>query len=541
METTLNIQTLIAAGFDLSKKSAVLKKQVKLLTEVQHKATKFRYFGDAQSFDTSVKNLKSWWNRLSPEVRNHPDLLKIALYGSSSYSPNVAGWQGLDSMQLAARAQTLANANSIKIPNSGGLTFLTWMAANHKKLYSGEIRFDVTSVLSLLDSPRIDRYYKKSHENVNLVELDNVGNEELYELKQIDQPWWNTQEWENAKKGVFDKVMNSWHEIHYASNWFYRMKDRRDSRISEHLRFHRLRGLQETVERIKTRILNVAPINWDSHLRPIENKWALRERPKGRCIGFELEFICVRDSEIQEWDTNDYPRMRWFNFCSDGSIGTDREDETLARYQEFKAFVDIANPQDWDNTHKILNILTSSGARINKTCGCHIHVDMRDRAQSTYYRVAERMKCAFVNWAHGMISPNRALNRYCPVFGGGSGRYKAINTECWNEHRTIEIRCGMPTLNFTKLRLWAGLMHWMVYNSTKIDTFKEFMESDCPLQLKIYAVDRIAKFHNKWNAARVTHQHSGVPQQIQDWESYKNIVDSIKNCTHEFTQDSSVE
>ena len=91
----------------------------------------------------------------------------------------------------------------------------------------------------------------------------------------------------------------------------------------------------------------------------------------------------------------------------------------------------------------------------------------------------------------------------------------------------MEVRIGMPTLNPHKLKLWTRFLQYMAQDRSEIDTFDSFMQSNAPIDLKCYAVQRIKKFENSFINA-------GHPA-LANFDSYHTAIENLKNTTHDFT------
>jgi hypothetical protein len=56
----------------------------------------------------------------------------------------------------------------------------------------------------------------------------------------------------------------------------------------------------------------------------------------------------------------------------------------------------------------------------------------------------------------------------------------------------------MATLNFYKLKLWTEFLQYMASPGASIETFDDFMQSDCPSYIKVWIFGRIRKFHKSY-------------------------------------------
>jgi hypothetical protein len=115
------------------------------------------------------------------------------------------------------------------------------------------------------------------------------------------------------------------------------------------------------------------------------------------------------------------------------------------------------------------------GARVDKTCGLHVHIDCRHlptsdlnsnslyTAAQTYDRLTE-----LTPFFKKIIPKSREENRYCEFKNNRSGsdnyqkpaageRYAAFNWLAYAEHKTIEFRMAAGSTNVAKIESWALL------------------------------------------------------------------------------------
>lgn len=506
-------------GFLVSTKKPISKKQMKVVKTLMSTVSDFSRFYNPLYLD----NVRNFWNSLSPEVRNHPNAVILGTASSTNYCGHSVG--NISPKGIKSRSENILKLLDYRIHKNHKMSLFDFIAKVYKHQIhgSGIVGYymnDPMGWIKFVNQPRVA--LNTSHSAY------------------LENPWVNESDWNTRchEVGVF--ISSNMMAFRDAISSISSINSARTGMMRELT----VPSLRQKYEDIQDRISNTSPIHWSRHLDQFSYKLATRQKPEGECIGIELEFICQRDSDIQDWDSSDFPTGRWFSFTTDGSITTDSSDEGIARFQEFKAFLNINDPKDWQTIRNTLTTITDSGAMINKTCGCHVHVDMRNRPQATYYRIAGRVRNAFIHWLHRILSPRRATNRYCSVWADSSNsRYSAVNTHCWNEHRTIEIRVGMPTLNYHKLEMWSKLMFWVVNNSTHIDTFEEFMNSDCPLELKVYVIERIDKFNKLWeswlnaNHTICGHPTSPTSMSLPTWSKWVNVVNAVKHTNNDYSID----
>ncbi|OZI08222.1 amidoligase enzyme [Siphonobacter sp. BAB-5385] len=133
----------------------------------------------------------------------------------------------------------------------------------------------------------------------------------------------------------------------------------------------------------------------------------------------------------------------------------------------------------------VCRVLSQLRAKVNKTCGLHIHFDAEGFG-------IEQMKNTLINYAHyeGIIDSFMPLsrredsNRYCQsviTLAGRVGqastirelinlqhtRFQKINLQAYLRHQTIEFRQHSGTVEFEKISNWILFLHNLVEYSKK--------------------------------------------------------------------------
>jgi len=166
--------------------------------------------------------------------------------------------------------------------------------------------------------------------------------------------------------------------------------------------------------------------------------------------------------------------------------------------------------------------LSKAGGKVDRHCGGHVHLDVRDIFSGSTGRGRAKFPAALrssvsrlsvvvehvYRWA---VPPSRVGNRFC-VLGGldwsGADRYRAVNCASLTKHRTVEVRLGAGTLNPDKWRLWAQCLVWALRHPISkgdlslAESVRDatgaadwVMKSDLPPVEKWWLLQRIRKFH----------------------------------------------
>lgn len=154
-------------------------------------------------------------------------------------------------------------------------------------------------------------------------------------------------------------------------------------------------------------------------------------------------------------------------------------------------------------------------ARVNRTCGFHVHIDARDLTQSRAKRIWKLWRCV-EDVFFGMVADSRQTSNYCRTVSELSDlewdvdRYYSLNAQALGRHGTLEFRLHQGTIKANRIYNWTVLL-WRFVN-----TFKDlptdfdysavqnlnprakliflFQQLKLPYSLKKYMVQRLKKF-----------------------------------------------
>jgi hypothetical protein len=129
----------------------------------------------------------------------------------------------------------------------------------------------------------------------------------------------------------------------------------------------------------------------------------------------------------------------------------------------------------------ICNILKEIGARVNESCGLHVHLDMRSRNVKTSFH--NLTLCQDILFS--LVESHRARNTYCRKTKTNNmdledeAHYNAINgQDAYNKFQTIEIRIHHGSVEYKAISSWVSflvniadyeqLLHYDLANKPKI-------------------------------------------------------------------------
>ena len=115
-------------------------------------------------------------------------------------------------------------------------------------------------------------------------------------------------------------------------------------------------------------------------------------------------------------------------------------------------------------------MLSDLGAKVNKSCGLHVHLDCRKYTEPEVIEQAKKFGYT-LDVLERLVPKSRRDNNYCKLeVGTPSGdRYKAINLASYRERQTIEVRLHSGTTDFNKIINWARLMHGILNSNLNED------------------------------------------------------------------------
>lgn len=260
-----------------------------------------------------------------------------------------------------------------------------------------------------------------------------------------------------------------------------------------------------------------------------------KPRDQKRHLGIEIEFIADHDqSDVIEA----FAKARldeYVTYHSDSSVGSDGDcggdncdgsgecDHDLEEDQECEAFhcscdnghgheicVLVPTPLLESVIERVCKVLNDElSARVDKTCGLHVHLDCRKMAKEPMYdRLTEN-----VDFLMAMLPGSRRKSQYCRVnpkdrtlqeMIDGSDRYWAINPRSISEHGTIELRAHSGTTDPIKIVQWIKLISFIAYtrkDKPPIASFSQLVAEGLNLHTVLYFVERYKKFssHKRGN------------------------------------------
>lgn len=177
---------------------------------------------------------------------------------------------------------------------------------------------------------------------------------------------------------------------------------------------------------------------------------------------------------------------------------------------------------------KVLN--EKCEVKVDKTCGLHVHVDMRNRDVAKSFHNLVSMQ----QFLYAMLPASRRSSRYAyPVKGTNwrilDERYHGINSQAYEKYKTLEARMHCGTTQGNKIINWVNLLVAIVDSpmiSSKPTTIEELQSAiNVDSKLVEYIKARIHKFSAQHKATAPTAEEPGTmpnlsvipfPQQLDE-------------------------
>ncbi|MEI8100527.1 MAG: amidoligase family protein, partial [Bacteroidota bacterium] len=182
-----------------------------------------------------------------------------------------------------------------------------------------------------------------------------------------------------------------------------------------------------------------------------------------KAIGIELEGFTTHTFDEIETAIPYFARV-----VSDGSIRTNNPNENPA---EIKAVFPRGTLEP--RLYQLTKTLRGLGMKCNKSCGLHVHFDMRNRTAEEVLKLAKRAD-KWVKALQELVPMSRRDQHYCKfgISASGNDRYKAVNFAAYHKYKTLEIRLHSATFDYAKILSWIRLCELILairYNPKEAD------------------------------------------------------------------------
>ena len=230
-------------------------------------------------------------------------------------------------------------------------------------------------------------------------------------------------------------------------------------------------------------------------------------RTQEKHIGIELEFISSAERNqlgamLSEAGLGEYVHLK-----GDGSIRVDK-----SGYSAHELSACIPESQRKVVISKIAAVLKEAGALINKSCGFHVHLDMRNRDRQKSFSNLVSAQNVF----YAMNPKSRKESNYCKKTLSkdldkerNGSRYKGVNAAALSKYGTLEIRIHSGTVDDAKINNWVDLLISVADADAPFKRAPRTIDSFCkgyniPSELRSYIIERIRKFNGGVDVSEVS-------------------------------------
>jgi len=207
-------------------------------------------------------------------------------------------------------------------------------------------------------------------------------------------------------------------------------------------------------------------------------------------VTVELEF--AGDDTFAALPRTAFPSSSALSWATDGSVRGDH----LGRWQEVRVTCRLSHLAP---LYDVCSWLSANGANVNKSCGLHVHLDMRGKTNGQY-RTAFRRLVDALPWLLRTVPASRRNGDFCRTntdyTRAGAGRYYAINPTSFAKWQTLEIRLAAGSIDADKIALWVQLVSFLASYRKSIKTLGELLLSPCTDAVKYWVVMRHSKFNS---------------------------------------------
>lgn len=180
--------------------------------------------------------------------------------------------------------------------------------------------------------------------------------------------------------------------------------------------------------------------------------------------------------QVHSENYNHEDNHHYYKIVRDGSLVGENANEVVSPV--------LKGTKVKDSLKSICEALAECNARVNKTCGLHVHIGAASMSDEHYCRVVRNyQKIERVIDSFLPVSRRADNNMYCRSLQGvdfsgctsklgiaramGFDRYYKVNAEAYSRHKTIEFRQHSGTVDYEKIVNWVVFLAKLVEYSHK--------------------------------------------------------------------------
>lgn len=145
-----------------------------------------------------------------------------------------------------------------------------------------------------------------------------------------------------------------------------------------------------------------------------------------------------------------------------GKLKDPRARKKIQVHESHELAILVKQSEMEDVVKRVCKVLQECEAKVNKSCGLHVHLDMRNREPSKAYANLVLTQPLLFRLVH----KSRKRSGYCDEINTeskfeqmvNSGRYYTINASAYSKFKTIEVRMHQGTIDGDKIVNWICLL-----------------------------------------------------------------------------------
>lgn len=246
----------------------------------------------------------------------------------------------------------------------------------------------------------------------------------------------------------------------------------------------------------------------------------------GTAIGVEIEcFSPIPRAALQQLCKERVFKIKDGHCGNDGSV----KPAYGATGYEFRV---LTNIDDMRNLESLCEFLDYIKAKVNATCGLHIHLDFRDFGSTFPKESVDRLQAA-LPLLNALVPIGRRNDEYCRTDVSrdeGGDKYSKINAACFHREnmRTVEIRLHSGTTNFEKIKNWILICHSIARHKGPVISGANPADYASALgwshDLLTYVEKRIKKFRDMPKTLEPVTYRTKVKINLGDIEDYESVA-----------------
>lgn len=223
------------------------------------------------------------------------------------------------------------------------------------------------------------------------------------------------------------------------------------------------------------------------------NVWGKETPSTHDLVAYNFRYTFGVEIECFNVDCNALKNAAWSrNLCIEGSEHnynhTDSNthyklvrDASISGHNPIECVSPVLTQDGFESLKNICDALSNCNAKVNRSCGLHVHIGASHLTEAQYanvfqnYKMMERIIDTFMAQSrrgdNGRYCHTLADHNFCNVntiYGVsdelGFNRYHKVNSESYSRHKTIEFRQHGGTTDYDKISHWvrfcAQLVEW---------------------------------------------------------------------------------